>query len=311
MTGRIATAPGKVVLSGEYAVLDGAPAISMAVDRRAAVRTCPEDAADGVREAGDTRLLDAVLAALGMPAPAPAVEQDTDAFYAPDGQGKRVKLGIGSSAALAVALCRYFAPPASADHAVFEAALAAHRDFQSGAGSGVDIATSFAGGVICYRMGDRLPVSSSWPRGLHYRLLWSGRPADTRARLRRYSRRRTQGSAAELRARSEAIADAWVAGATDRLLRDYREYVATLRRFDVDHGLGIFESGHDALAGRAQREGLVYKPCGAGGGDIGIALSADGEQLIRFVEEARGSGFAPLDIGLDARGAVAAGSGGE
>ncbi len=32
-----ASAPGKLVLSGEYAVLDGAPAICMAVDRRARV----------------------------------------------------------------------------------------------------------------------------------------------------------------------------------------------------------------------------------------------------------------------------------
>ena len=32
-----ASAPGKIVLSGEYAVLDGAPAICAAVDRRAAV----------------------------------------------------------------------------------------------------------------------------------------------------------------------------------------------------------------------------------------------------------------------------------
>jgi phosphomevalonate kinase len=33
----MASAPGKLVLAGEYAVLDGAPAIVMAVDRRAVV----------------------------------------------------------------------------------------------------------------------------------------------------------------------------------------------------------------------------------------------------------------------------------
>ena len=38
MIARCASAPGKVVLSGEYAVLDGAPAVCMAVDRRAIAR---------------------------------------------------------------------------------------------------------------------------------------------------------------------------------------------------------------------------------------------------------------------------------
>jgi hypothetical protein len=34
----IATAPGKLILTGEYAVLDGAPALVVAVDRRVAAR---------------------------------------------------------------------------------------------------------------------------------------------------------------------------------------------------------------------------------------------------------------------------------
>ena len=34
----IATAPGKLILTGEYAVLDGAPAVVVAVDRRAVAR---------------------------------------------------------------------------------------------------------------------------------------------------------------------------------------------------------------------------------------------------------------------------------
>ena len=34
----IATAPGKLIVTGEYAVLDGAPAIVVAVDRRAIAR---------------------------------------------------------------------------------------------------------------------------------------------------------------------------------------------------------------------------------------------------------------------------------
>ena len=39
----VASAPGKIVLSGEYAVLAGAPAIVMAVDRRARVAIADVD----------------------------------------------------------------------------------------------------------------------------------------------------------------------------------------------------------------------------------------------------------------------------
>ncbi len=35
----IATAPGKLIVTGEYAVLDGAPALVLAMDRRAVAAT--------------------------------------------------------------------------------------------------------------------------------------------------------------------------------------------------------------------------------------------------------------------------------
>ena len=44
MTRVTASAPGKVIVSGEYAVLDGAPAICMAVNRRARVSIVAADA---------------------------------------------------------------------------------------------------------------------------------------------------------------------------------------------------------------------------------------------------------------------------
>ena len=46
-----ASAPGKVVLAGEYAVLDGAPAICAALDRRARVQIAPSGTDHHVVEA--------------------------------------------------------------------------------------------------------------------------------------------------------------------------------------------------------------------------------------------------------------------
>lgn len=301
MSNSIASAPGKVVLGGEYAVLNGAPAIAMAVNRRAIVRA---SRAAGETAAADKALLECVCRTLGADIPQGAVEQLTDSFYNHDARGRRVKLGIGSSAALAVALCRYLAEPGVEDSDLMKTALKAHRAFQGGAGSGVDVATSLKGGLICYSIGDAMPRSLHWPDGLRYGLLWSGRPADTRQKISRFLGREPSGSATELEAASAVLAESWIGGNVARLMRDYHDYTGTLQRFDADHELGIFGAGHDALTTRASRLGLVYKPCGAGGGDIGIALSPDELLLNRFVDEARGTGFAPLDLSLDDRGAA-------
>jgi phosphomevalonate kinase len=86
------------------------------------------------------------------------------------------------------------------------------------------------------------------------------------------------------------------------------EYIATLRRFDLDHKLGIFDAGHAALADIADSLGVVYKPCGAGGGDLGIAISRDESELAAFVDSARQQNFKLMDLTIDATGVVVDGN---
>jgi hypothetical protein len=47
--------------------------------------------------------------------------------------------------------------------------------------------------------------------------------------------------------------------------------------------------------------GLIYKPCGAGGGDVGIALGADNAALERFADNLTPD-HAILDARLDPAG---------
>jgi len=125
MTVVIASAPGKAIICGEYAVLDGAPAIAAAIDRRAVVTIGHSDdsahvvVAPGFSDvvgrfrASDDRvewfegadsygLVEQVWrAAAARPRQALSLTLDTRAFR--DRQSS-IKLGIGSSAALAVAL---------------------------------------------------------------------------------------------------------------------------------------------------------------------------------------------------------------
>ncbi len=306
MNSLVASAPGKVVLSGEYAVLDGAPAISMAVNRRAVAVLTPASGDEatitsvGLVGGTDRNLFDsAVRAAQFKRAGDCLFLLDTSAFVDAD-SGE--KFGIGSSAALMVALGRLMAPGAASDSEVGATAAIAHRDFQNGAGSGVDIATSVTGGLIEFRMPDTRVTKVTWPSGLSFALLWSGVGASTQERVDRLKMSEAKPSRLALSDAAAATATAWRSGSAAAVMAAYVEYIDALMSFSVDHGLGIFEAGHDALVQDANADGLVYKPCGAGGGDIGIALATDSAQLNTFVERAAESGFRHLDFDIDTTG---------
>jgi phosphomevalonate kinase len=273
----VASAPGKVVLSGEYAVLDGEPAISMAIDRRAVVTL--EDNPDGGCNlstpgfAGDDkyRIVDAVC---GGSRPAKNVVLDTRAF-AEDGD----KIGIGSSAALTVALVAGL----NESHEVLRDASLAHRVFQGGAGSGVDVATAVRGGLIEFEMPSQTVTSLAWPPGLCMRIIWTGVPANTAAKLEKLAAQAIRPSRSALLLAAPHMAEAWRSGDADRIMADYIPYIGVLRQFSVDHDLGIFDAGHDQLTDAAMLSHLVYKPAGAGGGDIGILFGRDEAGLDTFI----------------------------
>jgi phosphomevalonate kinase len=184
-----ASAPGKLVLLGEYAVLLGHPAAVMAVDRRALVELRPAregrftvrtfgfsgpGAAFELDRGGRPRwivtdaaerfaLVDAVvssLAAAGLIRPAAVVPAeivlDSRAFFQV-GRGGSVKLGLGSSAALTAGLTEALLAWLGVDRAAAPAAdrlgrlIAIHREVQGGRGSGIDLAACALGGVLRYR----------------------------------------------------------------------------------------------------------------------------------------------------------------
>jgi phosphomevalonate kinase len=89
-----------------------------------------------------------------------------------------------------------------------------------------------------------------------------------------------------------------------RILDELDQYKEALRLFDADCEVGIFDAGHADLADAASAHGVVYKPCGAGGGDVGIALAAAEGSLASFTEVAGTLGFRRLEMNLDLQGAM-------
>src|SRR5690606_5238152 len=297
-----ASAPGKAVLIGEYAVLEGAPAVAMALDRRARVglasgngpghavrslnsgaraRFGPMPGGGLAWQDGDAQAFALVEHVWQAVRPEPrgslVLTLDTRAFYDPV---TGAKLGFGSSAALAVALAAALAGEA-APEPVREAARRAHMAFQGGRGSGVDIATAAHGGVVGYRRESAQVEHLPWPAGLEVCLLWSGRAADTPAAIDRLARARAEAAPAL----ASLVA---AAGALFRFARDCR--------------LDVFGAGREALYDEASRRGLVYKPCGAGAGDTGAAFARDRGALDAFAAWAAQRGFARVAASLEARG---------
>lgn len=259
-----ARAPGKVVLSGAYSVLHGAPAIVSAVSRYVV--------ADTSRPA--ELLTPEVQAAL-------APHQQAPWFDASQLREDGRKLGLGSSAAILVAslyaLQREASPgepePALRDR-VYEQALDAHRRAQGG-GSGVDVASSALGGTLRYRMG-ALPTALPLPREAHVEIWTCPVSASTRDLL---------AAVAELRRSAPLVHERLLgeqAGASERAVEraeadDLAGFIAALRAqsralsgLGQAAGVAIVTVDLAAATPQAEQDGGVLLPAGAGGGDIAL-----------------------------------------
>lgn len=317
------SAPGKIIIAGEYAVLADAPAISMAIDKRARVSIREHDKKTHVLKTSgfiNKELLFIVNNngeiewLSGTPdnpvriffecmwqqvniCPSIYYEFifDTAGFY--DEEAK-LKYGIGSSAALMVALAGAFIEIFKLSLGAKELALKAHRDFQGANGSGVDIATSMEGGIIKYfRKENKVPVSLEFPCDLKFRIFWSGTPVSTPEQLKKI-KRFSKKSFLDLKTTAVRFASNW--NQNNQLFLKYLdEYTDALMEFSKEYDLNIFGHKHNILVGLAKKKNnLVYKPCGAGG-DIGICIASSVELLDDFEKSANHSGFVSLNLQLD------------
>lgn len=344
-----ARAPGKLVIVGEYAVLYGAPGISVAVDLQAQVRLASRPGADSEIVIPDTgahlrfqwnadgtpgwcgpppgsyalplESCIATLRARGLWPPSAGlsaclIELDTAAFHSTDKAERRIKLGLGSSAAVLVALMgallKFVQAAALTRAELTELCCVAHRHLQGGKGSGIDVATAIAGGVISI---DPAPEGQgphtsalSWPHDLHLLAIWSGNSASTPAMLGRLQNWRAQQAAAcnrhmtELSEIAAETLSAWQHKDASAVLASLDSYASALRRLDQAAGIGICSGGHQAMSDIARTHGAVYKPSGAGGGDFGIALTTSTQVRDALARDFATRGYSCLEAGLCAPG---------
>ncbi len=268
-------APGKLVLVGEYAVLDGGGAIVAAVNRGVSCTvTVPAHLGVGqlgiahqrIVTPGDDRFVRAALA--GAP-----VGTYTFADWNPVDLGGQ-KPGFGGSAAAVVAAVVAAGLPAAR-------AYAAHAEVQ-GSGSGVDVFASLLGGIR------RFPEADSQDVALPL-AIWSGQSAQTGPRVEQY--RRWAGHTAFVYA-----SGALVAGFAADPVGATREAYALLRAMARDAGIAYDTPAHARIAALATDYGGAAKPSGAGGGDIAVAIVPDPEARARFAARVAAEGLWPIPV---------------
>ncbi len=343
------SAPGKMILLGEYAVLEDAPALVCAVNKRALVQIKPLPTNEFVFSAPSLHLseLPFVILTNGHvrfdPALAPEILRKlqlfsgiveftfqhfppetkqkglhititTDAFYSHE---FRSKMGFGSSAALCVALVQALVQAYQLDFSaqqVFRLALNAHHFAQGKMGSGIDIAASFFGGFLEYhRVQPDDPLSRTPKRlepcpGLHFKAVFTGKSASTTKLVGGVQRLKNEQPATyahimnTLKQISTQGVQAFKNGQTELFLSQVRQFYQTLQNLGQQSGMPIISEVHQTLARLAEEAGTVYKPSGAGSGDIGLVFSASEQKLEQALNAIKNHGYIPLNVDVTFEG---------
>lgn len=292
-------APGKAILVGEYAVLEGARAISTAIDRCVRVTVGAGDADSAFVAAARRVVGDFVGQAADV-----ALAIDSTELYV----GKR-KLGLGSSAAVTVATVRALLAAAGrndvAPAALWQLVDAAHQEAQVEIGSGVDVATAIWGGTIRFRREPFACETVKLPDQLRLSFVDIGAAASTAqlvGRVRQWKAQDATGYRAVIEQltlaadRFAAATDANTAIAAARLAGTSMADLG--RRADAP----IVTTPFEKLAALAVEHGGASKPSGAGGGDLAVLFSAGDDATAHLRAAVTAAGFSLLDLGANAPG---------
>lgn len=309
MTTEIASAPGKLMLSGEYAVIDGAPSLMVAMNRRAVARI----------QRGAARGSSAFLLAVAAEIAARRGDHDAAAKraleIAVDSRGfynGTQKLGLGSSAAVTVAATALALGEVSDLAEIHAIAAAAHARAQAplGAkGSGADIAAAVYGGAIVFTAGK--VAKRVWPSSVRLVPFFTGTSASTPALVaqvaaaRVHMRSAVEAALLAISDASKAVCAALTAPpplTTTALIGGIALAAAATDALALAAGVHLVPECVMAARAAMARLGGTAKTTGAGGGDIGVAVTpstADVTEIMRALIQA---GCKPLDLTVDETG---------
>ncbi len=311
----VATAPGKLMLAGEYAVLDGGPALVIAVSRRVRARLVAESATPPPLSefiAGIATLFEQQGQPL-LAAAARRVVVDSSSFYL-----GRQKLGLGSSAAVTVAsiacvIGNVLGAAMAQPDRIVEFAEQAHGNVQGARGargSGADLVTCAHGGVVRFVRGGSPAAQhySGLPVGSQIVAFFTGQSADT-ARLVASVRAGQQRDPAAVDRALADIAAAATQAATAVGRNDIGEFVAALQQnasalaaLGRAAGLELETEAVRSVRRALDRADICVKTTGAGGGDIAVVVGPPTLDVTETTQRIIQAGCNVIPLSLTSRG---------
>lgn len=273
-------APGKLFVLGEYAVVDGAPALVAAVDRGVRCEVTP---GDGLHTPEDDRFARAGLEAVDAPQ-----RRYIFSDWNPAQLGGKGGFGGSAAACSAAVVAGSLARGAPILEDLSEVAVSVHQRVQ-GSGSGMDVRASFHGGLRRYQDRSVGPPLPAHP----FVAVYSGASAKTGPRVQRYKAwSGRQGFVQD----SAALIDLFGAEPCLAMTQAY-----TLLRAMARHsGVAYDTPALSRIAALAKEHGGAAKPSGAGGGDVALALIPDPQARASFKAACALEGLTPVPIQIAA-----------
>ncbi|OQX89065.1 hypothetical protein B6D60_00100 [candidate division KSB1 bacterium 4484_87] len=347
----VAKVPGKLILLGEYAVLEGGSSLVMTVDRFARVEISFSDQMTftlqapsiGIRnlqfsldKRGKIQFLSELsprvekklkffisifefgfrlLKKSAKTLPHSEILLDTDAFFH---KNRSIKLGLGSSAALTVALVAGLIAGSGQsvieNDQLFRAAMQAHRAAQGNVGSGIDIAASIFGGILSYQIDPHAENLNpqikqlKMPSNLFMVPVWVGKCSSTSQFVKLFydfknkDKRKFAKLVTEMKFVADAGKQAFRKQDISGFLDSINQYNLLMKKLGEDINAPIVSEEHLRMANLASEIGVAYKPSGAGGGDIGLCFADSEEKFSDLKKASKAAGFEPLDLNFESSG---------
>lgn len=302
------------MIAGEYAVLFGASALALAIDRRAQCTLTVRDegfwqldseprfwhetaSLAALLSESHTHMLSPCLLWFDRQSSLPehvSLHMDTQGFFENDR-----KLGLGSSAGVLVALYASLAT-------LVNRSMSAHDLMKmyrkcNDHGSGIDVLTAFHGGLV--HLKNQTTTNVQLPQGIYFDTYAVGFSTNT-ASMVKLVRLAFHSLPMSLQQKFLTAADSVVDSLSNHrdFFADLQHFIQIYRAINSEAKLEIWSTPHEMMYRLADEVGVLYKPSGAGGGDIGLAIATDPQDLAALRVKATDLPVTLLELKEDTNG---------